>query len=161
MKKVFWIFIGCILLFYAEALVGNVFGNWLKPNFLILFIIFINLYLGTRYGLWAAFVAGILKDSFGVGLFGSHIFAFVLSSYLLVLVKRYMLHLEALYFKLALVFTICLLNVVILYCIQVLFVQVNFNEAVWFIVIPQLVTTTAVGPYCLDGFKKCALELLK
>lgn len=161
MKKVFWIFIGCILLFYTEAVIGNVLGNWLKPNFLILLIIFVNLNYGIRYGLWAAVVAGIFKDSFGVGLFGSHIFAFTLSSYLLVFIKRTMIHLEAIYFKLALAFTICLLNIIILYCIQVLFVQVNFSEAVWFIVIPQLVTTTAVAPYCLDGFKICASELLK
>jgi rod shape-determining protein MreD len=161
MKKAFWIFISCILLFYAEAIMGNVFGNWLKPNFLLLFVISVNLVFGIRYGLWAAIVAGVFKDSFGVGLFGSHILAFVLSSYLLVFIKRTMIHLEAIYFKLALVFTICLLNIVILYCIQVLFVQVNFQEAAWLIIFAQLVTTTAVGPYCLDGFKKCVLELLK
>lgn len=161
MKKVFWIFIGCIILFYAEAVIANALGNWLKPNFLIIFIIVVNLTFGVRYGLWAAVVAGLLKDSFGAGLFGSHILSFVLSSYLLVFIKHYIMHLEALYFKIVLVFLITLLNVMILYCIQVIFVQVDFKDAVWFIVIPQLVATTAVGPYCLDGFKKCVLELSK
>lgn len=161
MKKILWIFIGCIILFYAEAVIANGLGAWLKPNFLILFIIVINLTFGIRYGLWAAIVAGLLKDSFGVGLFGSHIFSFVLSSYLLVLIKHYMIHLEALYFKLALAFSITFLNVMILYCIQVIFVQVDFKDAAWFIIIPQIVITTAVGPYCLDGFKKCVLELSK
>lgn len=161
MKKVLWIFAGCILLFLVEAVISNVFGSWLKPNFLILFIVFVNLYFGVRHGLWASVVAGVLKDSFGIGLFGSHILAFVLSSYLVVLIKHYMLHLEAIYLKWALAFTLTLLNIVILYFIQVLFIQVNFKEALWFIAVPQLVTTTAVGPYCFDGFKKCALKLLK
>jgi rod shape-determining protein MreD len=161
MKKIFWISIGCIFLFLAEALIANVFGSWVRPNFLILLIIFVNLNYGVRYGLWTAIVAGVLKDSFGVGLFGSHIFSFVLSSYLLILIKHYIFHLEAIYFKLALAFSVTLLNIAILYCIQVLFMQVNFKEALLFIAMPQLVATTAIAPYCLDGFKKCAFELLK
>lgn len=139
----------------------NVFGQWVKPNLLILFIVFVNLYFGVRQGLFAAVVAGLLKDSFAVGIFGAHIFAFMLSSYLVILIKKYVFHIEALLLKLALAFTLSLLNVLILYFIQVLFTEINFRDVLWVIAVPEVVLTTAVGPYCLKSFKQCALKYLK
>jgi len=161
MTKIIWIFLGCILLFLFETIICNVFGPWLKPNLLILFIVFVNLYFGVRQGIFASVVAGLLKDSFAVGIFGAHIFAFILSSYLVILIKRYFLHIEALALKFALAFILSLLNVFILYFIQALFTEVNFRDVLWMIAIPEVVTTTAVGPYCLASFKKCALKFLK
>jgi len=161
MKKIFWILTGCIFLFLVETIIYNVFGHWLKPNLLILFIAFVNLYFGVRQGLFAAVVAGLLKDSFAVGIFGAHVFAFTLSSYLVILIKKYFFHMEALALKLSLAFTLSLLNVLILYLIQVLFTEVNFKDALWVIAVPEVILTTAVGPYCFESFKKCALKLLK
>ncbi|MFA6378439.1 MAG: rod shape-determining protein MreD [Candidatus Omnitrophota bacterium] len=161
MKKILWILSGCIVLFFLEIIISNVFGHWLKPNLLILFIVFVNLYFGVRQGLFAAVVAGLLKDSFAVGIFGAHIFAFILSSYLVILIKRYVFHIEALALKLALAFTLSLLNVLILYFIQVLFTEVNFKDVLWVVAIPEVTMTTIVGPYCLESFKKCALRILK
>ncbi len=161
MKKILWILCGCIFLFFIETVIYNVLGHWLTPNLLILFIVFVNLYFGVRQGLFASVVAGILEDSFAVGLFGAHIFAFILSSYLVILIKRYFLHIEALPLKITLSFTLSLLNVLILYFVQVLFSEVNFHDALWTIVIPEVVITTVAGPYCLASFKKCALKFLK
>ncbi len=148
-------------MFLAEAVIANVFGHWLKPNFLILFIVFVNLYFGVRQGLLAAVVAGLLKDSFAVGIFGAHIFAFILSSYLVILIKKYVFRFEALWLKLALAFTLSLLNVLILYLIQVLFTEVHFNDVLWVVALPELTWTTAIGPFAFIHFKKCALKFLK
>ena len=149
------------MLFFLEAVIVNVLGHWFKPNLLILFIVFVNLYFGVRQGLWAAAIAGLLKDSFAVGLFGAHVFAFILSSYLVILIKRYVFHMEALMLKLSLALSLSVLNILILYLIQVLFTELNFKDVLWVIALPEVVITTAVGPFCLKVFKQCALRFLK
>jgi rod shape-determining protein MreD len=160
-KKILWILISCFLLFLFEIGIFHVFGYWLKPNFLVLFVIFINLFWGTRYGLWAAIVAGLLKDSFLVGLFGANIFSFILSSYVVLLLKKYIFQVDAFYLKVTLAFFLSLLNIVILYFVEAFFAPGGFKDVVWFIAIPEVLTTTAVGPYCFHLFKKCALRVSK
>ncbi|HOD12502.1 MAG TPA: rod shape-determining protein MreD [Candidatus Omnitrophota bacterium] len=160
-KKTLWILISCYLLFLIEIGVFHVFSFWVKPNFLILFVIFINLFWGSRYGLWAAVAAGLLKDSLLVGVFGVNIFSFIISSYIVLLLKKYIFQIDALYLKIALAFFLSALNVSILYIVAAFFASGGFRDIAWFLAIPEIITTTAIGPYAFLFFKKCALKVSK
>src|SRR3989338_6900085 len=67
-----------LVLFLAEFIFVNFFTTAFKPNLLILLIIFVDLHWGSRWGIFAAALSGILKDSFAGGFFGMHTFAFIL-----------------------------------------------------------------------------------
>ncbi len=60
------------------------------PNLLLLAVIYFNLAFGIRYSIFAAVVAGLFRDSFGAGIFGLNIFAFVVCAYLTTGLKRYL-----------------------------------------------------------------------
>ena len=88
MKRLLIIVISVYLFFIAEFFLFNVFGRWGKPDLLLLLIVFYNLYLGVRYGLVCAFLAGMLKDSFGPDVFGTYIFLFMMSACLATVLRR-------------------------------------------------------------------------
>ena len=88
MKRLFIIFSLTYLFFLAEFLLFNVFGRWGKPDLLLILIIFFNLYLGIRYGLVAAFFAGVLKDALSAQVFGIYIFLFMCAAFLATVLRR-------------------------------------------------------------------------
>lgn len=53
------------LFFLIEFLLFNTFGRWGKPAMLIILIVFLNLYVGIRFGMIRAFFEGVLKDAIG------------------------------------------------------------------------------------------------
>ena len=88
MKRLFIILAFTYLFFLAEFLLFNIFGRWGRSDLLLILIIFFNLYLGIRYGLFAAFFAGILKDAFSAQVFGIYIFLFMCSAFLATVLRR-------------------------------------------------------------------------
>ncbi len=88
MKRIIVIVGLTYLFFLLEFLMFNAFGSWGKPNLLVVLIVFLNLYLGIRYGLMAAFAAGVLKDAFSTQVFGIHIFLFMSCAFLATILRR-------------------------------------------------------------------------
>lgn len=88
MKRFVFILILTYFFFLAEFLLFSSFGPWGTPNLLLLLIIFFNLYLGIRHGLLSAFLAGVIKDSFTVGVFGVNIFLFMSCAFLATVLRR-------------------------------------------------------------------------
>lgn len=88
MKRFVFILILTYFFFLAEFLLFSSFGRWGAPNLLLLLVIFFNLYLGIRFGLLTAFCAGIIKDSFTVGVFGTYIFLFMSCAFLATVLRR-------------------------------------------------------------------------
>jgi rod shape-determining protein MreD len=88
MKRFFFIVILTYIFFLVDFLMFNAFGRWGAPNLLLILIVFFNLYLGIRYGLLTAFWAGVLKDSFSTGVFGTHIFLFMSCAFLAIILRR-------------------------------------------------------------------------
>ena len=159
MKKTSWIIIFSILLFFLQAGLFSVFGGWFKPNFLLLFIIYLNLTRGIRYGLLASLVCGLLMDSFGTGIFGIHAFSFFVCSYLIAVVKKYFIQFDVLPFKIVIVSVFTIFNILFLYLLNTIFIEINFKHVFLFILFPETVSTVAVAPYTFDCLKKCASKL--
>ena len=82
MRKIAMITFFIFLFFLTEFFVYNMFNRWLMPNLSLLLVVFFTLYLGIRYGLFTAVLAGILEDSFGISMFGVNLFSFVVCAYL-------------------------------------------------------------------------------
>src|ERR1700722_13361938 len=90
MKRVAVIALVCYLAFALEFLLYNFWGQWGKPELLILVVIFFNLYLGVRFGIIAAIFAGLFKDASGAAPFGTYILIYIAGTYLATLVRRYL-----------------------------------------------------------------------
>src|SRR5208282_4082952 len=89
MKRVAIIALVCYLGYALEFVLYNFWGQWGKPELLILVVIFFNLYLGIRFSIIAAVFCGICKDASGVAPFGTYILVYITASYLTTFVRRY------------------------------------------------------------------------
>src|ERR1019366_1647137 len=90
MKRVAVIALISYLAFALEFLLYNFWGQWGKPELLILVVVFFNLYLGVRFGIIAAIFCGLFKDASGVAPFGTYVLVYIAGSYVTVLVRRYL-----------------------------------------------------------------------
>ncbi len=160
MRKIFGIIFFSIFLFLIEIALFQIFGLWFKPNLLVIFIIFVNLRFGLRYGVFVSLFCGILADSFSAGIFGVHIISFIICSYILAIVKKYFLQFDALSFKLVIAFVFSSLFVLLMYFFNAMFLKINFSGVFTFIFLPEVAATVAVSPLCFDWFKKCDSKLL-
>ncbi len=88
MKRFLIVLISVYIFFLAEFFLFNIFGRWGKPDLLLLLIIFFNLFLGVRYGLFCAFAAGVLKDAFSPDPFGTYMLLFMMSACLATILRR-------------------------------------------------------------------------
>lgn len=89
MRQILFIPLICYLAFLAEFACFNLFGRWGDPQWLLLVLIFFNLYSGIRFSLWAALCAGVLMDCFSTMPFGTHIFAYVVCACVSLGVRKY------------------------------------------------------------------------
>lgn len=153
-RRIGFLFLLVYLGFLLEFFLYNFLGSWFKVNFLLLAVIFVTLFWGIRWGLACAFCAGLLKDSYGGGLFGLHFFSFVLCAYLTVLVRQYFYQIESGILRIFLVFLVTISNVLISFTIVSMFYAINFQEAVTSILIPEVVLTTVIAPFLFDQLKE-------
>ena len=148
------------LFFFAELVCMNFLGRFLIPNFLILLVIFIDLHLGVRFGLFTAVLAGILQDSFGTAAFGIHTFSFVFCVYVTTLLRRYFFYdMEFGFFRVLMACFISFLNVFTVYLLISLSHALDFWEATVFIIIPQVLVTTLLSTLIFKVLKRCVLKL--
>ncbi len=110
MRKILLIIFFIIFFAVMEFILFNVFGPWCMPHLLLLLIIFVTLYFGIRYGLVAAFLAGIVKDSLSVGIFGTSIFSFVVCAFMSAILKKYLYHTRSYGSRLFLVFCVSIVD---------------------------------------------------
>ncbi|MFH1360889.1 MAG: rod shape-determining protein MreD [Candidatus Omnitrophota bacterium] len=159
MRKPLFLTFALVVFFAAEFLLFNLFGSWFRPNLLLLLVIFANSIYGIRYSLFVAFAAGLLKDSFSAGIFGVHIFAFVLCAYATTLIKRYFYELEIGLSQILTTFLISLLNGLTVYCILLINENINFIQAVQYVILPNVILTTLVSVFIYKGLRQCASKL--
>ena len=158
MRKLLLI-IGLSFLFFAiEFLWVNLLGNWFKPNLLLLLIIFFNLSFGLRYGLAAAFFAGLLEDSFGTSVFGVHIYSFVVCTFMLVVVRRYLFHAGVYSLRIFLAFLLSLLNALLVFALNCIFLPLDFKEAFCFVIFPEVLATTLAAGFTFRHLRTCVLK---
>ena len=89
MRQILIIPLLCYLFLLLEFVLFNLFGRWGDPHLLLILVVFVYLYSGIRYSLWAAFWAGMFKDCFSTMPFGTIIFVYMSCACLAMLVRRY------------------------------------------------------------------------
>ncbi|MDE2222454.1 MAG: rod shape-determining protein MreD [Candidatus Omnitrophica bacterium] len=160
MKRILVIALVSYMAFALEFLLYNFWdpwGRWLKPELLILVVIFFNLYLGIRFSIIAAFFCGLFKDTLGIAPFGTHIVVYLAASYLTTFVRRYIYQPGSRFSRIVVVFF------VVLGCFIVQIILSNMNHELRlggmlsFILLPQLVTTILAATYVFARLKDISI----
>jgi len=159
MRKTILVALSVFLFFLTEFFLFNIGGRWIMPNLLLLVIIYFNLAFGIRYSIFAAVLAGIFKDSFGVGIFGVNIFSFVLCAYMTTILKRYLHYVASRRSRLLLVFCVTVVHVIAYFCLQLMFGKVNMAQIFIYVFIPEILTTLLVTSFIFTQLRRCVLKL--
>ncbi|MCK4882524.1 MAG: rod shape-determining protein MreD [Candidatus Omnitrophica bacterium] len=159
MRKIIFVPVCVLVLFLAEFFLFNMAGRWFMPNLLLLAIIYFNLAFGIRYSIFTAVLAGALKDSFSVGVFGINIFSFVLCAYLTTVLKRYLHYVASRRSRLLLVFLITVINILVHFFLQAMFAKIDVVQILKFVFIPEVLTTLIAASFIFAELKKCVSKL--
>jgi len=157
--RVVVILVGVYICFVLESVLSNVFGRWFSPDLLLLLIIFVNLTRGIRYSILAAFAAGVLKDGYSAGPIGVSIFSFVACAYLTTFIKAYIYQSGSPPARVLLVFVMSLINITILYFLQLMTADVDFVDVFRYVLLPEVTATCVATGYVFQRFRACALKL--
>ncbi|MDP2653780.1 MAG: rod shape-determining protein MreD [Candidatus Omnitrophota bacterium] len=159
MRKVFIIIFVVSACFVVESVLSSVGGRWFKPNLEIIAVVFFNLFWGTRYGVISAFAAGLIRDSFAVGLFGLNVFSLLSCAYLTALFKIYLFHIGSMASRVFVACVMALANLLIQYLVMVVFLSVDIGAAMTHVIVPEVLATTVIAAYAFNKIKKCVLKL--
>ena len=159
MKRLLIIIVSVYVFFLAEFLLFNVFGRWGKPNLLLLLVIFYNLYLGIRHGLFCAFCAGLLRDAFSSDIFGTHLFLFMMSAVLALLLRRNFYQPGSRLSRLMVSFGVVFIYVLAETIMQSQTYFIEWPEALRYVALPQIVTTMAVATFVFIRLKDIAVKI--
>lgn len=156
-----FLFISAIVLvcFYIEYVCSVFFGKWFSPNLLIILVVFFNLFRGIRYSFYVAIMAGLLKDSYGVKVFGLNVFAMVFCAYITSHIKLRFYHAGVSSSRVLIVFIITSIFLLVQYVLNLMIVIIPFSHALTCVLIPELFATLIITPYALRKYKQCALRL--
>lgn len=159
MRRIFFIACLTFLFFLIEFCLFSNFGRWLKPNLLLLLVIYTNLAFGVRFSLVTGLFAGLWKDSFTINVFGMNIIAFILCAYMTTLVKRYLFHMGSGGSRVLIVFGVTVFYSIILFILNSLFSDVHFGQMVIYVLLPEVITTTLLTSVVFRLLRKCVLRL--
>ena len=155
MRKTILIAILVFLFFVLEFILFDLFGRFFMPNLLLLLVIFITLCYGVRFGLIAALLSGIMKDSFAASLFGIHVFSFIMFVYAAPIIKKHLYYASSTTSRLVLVLILTVLNVAINFFGELVFNPVSITQVFKFILFPQLLATLLVTAFVFQQLKIC------
>ena len=159
MRKIILVPVCVFIFFLAEFFLFNMAGRWFMPNLLLLAIIYFNLAFGIRYSIFAAVLAGVLKDSFSAGIFGLNIFSLVLCAYMTTILKRYLHYAASRRSRLLLVFFITVINILVHFCFQAMFEKIDVAQVFKFVFVPEILTTLIATSFIFTELKKCVSKL--
>ena len=155
------LFLGTItfFLFLVEYVFAQIFGRWFKPNFLLLFVIFTNVFFRTKYSLFVAVFAGILKDSFNTSNFGIYIFSFVFCSYAVTAIRKYFYQVETGYLRVIVAALLSFASAGFIYFFVLAENATPVSEAMFFAILPEFAATSLLAAYTFDRLKICVSKL--
>lgn len=159
MRNIFLIGLAVWICFIIEYFFSEWLSPWLRPNLLLILVIFFNLYRGIRHSLLVAFMAGVVKDCFAPQLFGLNILIFMTCAYLTTFLKMYIYESSSPTSRLLLIFLLSFFYILIGFWIRLIFVPVNFWDVFRYLLLPEVFATTVVSLFVFKIFKKCALKL--
>ena len=141
MKQYLWMAVLTYVAFLGEFVLYNVFGPWGKPEFLLLWIIFSNLYWGVRHSLVAAVMGGLLKGAFDIEPSMTHVFLFVCAAYLTTFIRKTVYKPGSRFSRLVVAFLVLVSVFVVDLLLHVRLMDVRLLEALTHILFPSLVLT--------------------
>jgi rod shape-determining protein MreD len=156
-KYLFFILILFAVLFLQLLFSGQINPLRVKPDFLLMAVIFLNFYSDFKGSVMVGFLAGFLKDSFATGIFGVNIFAFLVCVVLLDQYKRYIFR-EDLFLKVILVFLLSLTCGFLNYFIFLSRVPASFLTSLLWVILPETIYTTLLAPGLFWAMRRCALK---
>lgn len=159
MHKLFVIPIAAYMAFLIEYLLFNAFGIWFRPDLLLLLVVFFNLYSGIRYSLYAAFWAGLLRDSFGVTPLGMSIFIYISCAYLTTYLRFHFYQPGSRMSRLWVVLVTLILANLLRLVFGVMLWKVPAGDMLEVIVWPEFCITMMVTTYVFEKCKQAALAL--
>jgi len=160
MQKTLFVLTICLFCLVPQILCQKIFGAGFIPNFVLIAMIFFNLYRGMHMSLGAAFLGGFLLDSFSGSIFGINTFTLVLCAFLTGTLKMYIYQPGVAESRVLMVFVIALANSFLQYFINLIVgVDLQFGESLVRAILPEVILTTFVANMTLERLKDCALKL--
>jgi rod shape-determining protein MreD len=157
MKRILVIALVCYLAFALEFLLYNFWGQWGKPDLLILVVIFFNLYLGVRYSIIAAVFCGICKDASGAAPFGTYILVYIAGAYVTTFVRRYLYEQGSRFSRAVVAFFVVIGCFIVQAILTSMNHEVRLNELLVYILVPQLLTTMIAATYVFEQLKNVSV----
>ena len=157
MKRVAVIGLVSYLAFALEFLLYNFWGQWGKPELLILVVIFFNLYLGIRFGIIAAVFCGIFKDASGVAPFGTYILVYTAGSYVTAFVRRYLYQPGSRASRVLVAFFVVVGCFIVQAILTNMSHELRLGELLIYILLPQLLTTMIAATYVFAQLKRISV----
>lgn len=158
MKRAFSIALIVFIVFYCEFILFSVFGRFFKPNLLLLLVIFFNISRGTEYSIFVAILAGLLKDGFSASEFGAYFISFVVCGYLVTMLRKYFYQVDSGHLRIIVAGVMSLLHAGLVYSLGYAPQMIDFDQALIFVILPEVVATTLVAAFVFDKLKICALK---
>lgn len=160
MQKFLFVLTVSLICLVPQILCLKVFGAGCVPNFVLIAVIFLNLYRGMNYSLGAAFLGGFFLDSFSGSILGVNILTFVLCVFLTGTLKMYIYQPGVAESRVLIVFVIVLVNGFLQYFINLIAgVDLPFGEALGRAILPEVILTTFFANVTFERLKDCALKL--
>ncbi len=158
-KRLCLIVLSAYIFFVFEALLNDIGGIWLKPELLLLLVIFWGLYSGIRYSIVAAVISGLLKDMFSILPFGTYLFVFVAAAYLTTFVRRNLYRPGSRFSRAVVAFFVLIGFFLIEVALYLMHHDVRLTELFFNIFLPQLVTTMLVVTFVFQRLRDVAVWL--
>ena len=135
----------CYLAFASEFVLYNAFGAWGKPEFLILVVVFFNLYLGIRFSIISAVFCGLFKDACGIAPWGTYLLVYIAAAFMTTLVRRYLYQQGSRFSRGLVAFFVLVACFIIQASLAAANHDIRAHELLVDIFIPQVLTTMAVA----------------
>jgi rod shape-determining protein MreD len=153
MKRIVVIGLVSYLGFVLEFLLYNFWGEWGKPELLILVVIFFNLYLGIRFSIIAAVFCGVLKDTSGIAPFGTYVLVYITGAYLTTFVRRYLYQPGSRVSRALVTFFVVIGCFIVQVILSNMDHEARLNEQLFYLLVPQLLTTMIAATYVFERLR--------
>lgn len=125
---------------------------------MVLVFIFCNLYWGIRYSVWAAVSAGVLRDAFGIGPFGTYVGIYIAAAYLSTFIRRNWYQPGSRASRLFLTFLVLTAIFILEVLLRMRMIDVRLPEALGFIFIPQTAVTLIVATFIFHWLRDLVVK---
>ena len=159
MRKFLLIACLVVIFFIAEFCLFNLIGRWMVPQMLLLLIVFFDAYWGIRYGLLTAALAGLIKDSFSINIYGENFWAFIVCAYLATVLRKYLYHVNSDSQRIMLVGLLIIANFLLQYLARVFMGLNDLKTGIVYILLPQLVLSLLITNPFFYHLKRCVRRL--